>query len=78
MEKSHYKSQDIEKKEIKSFITTNFGDIKNNPNSYSSINLANKNGKKKYFFKFFFKFPFKKIILNIFILNQNSFPISSY
>ena len=43
--KSHYKSQDIEKKEIKSFIITNFGDIKNNQNSYSSINLANKNGK---------------------------------
>ena len=47
--KSHYKSQDIEKKEIKSFITTNFGDIKDNPNSYSSINLSNKNGKKKIF-----------------------------
>jgi hypothetical protein len=48
--KSHYKSQDLEKKEIQSFITTNFGDIKNNQNSYSSINLANKNGKKKLFY----------------------------
>ena len=48
--KSHYQSQDIEKLEIKSFITNNFGDIKNNPNSYSSINLANKNGKKKLFY----------------------------
>ena len=48
--KSHYKSQDIEKKEIKSFFTTNFGDIKDNPNSYSSINLSNKNGKKKIFY----------------------------
>lgn len=51
MEKeSHYKSQDIDKTEIKSFITTNIGDIKNNPNSNSSINLANKNGKKKLFY----------------------------
>ena len=47
--KSHFKYQEIEKKEIKSLITTNFGDIKNNPNSYSSINLANKNGKQKLF-----------------------------
>ena len=45
--KSHYKSQDLEKKEIKSIISTSFCDIKNNQNSYSSINLANKNGKKK-------------------------------
>ncbi len=48
--KSHYKSQDIEKKEIQSFITNNYGDIKNNPNSYSSIDLANKNGKKILFY----------------------------
>ena len=48
-EKSHHKSQDIEKNEIKSFISTSFGDIKNNPNSNSSINLTNKNGKKKLF-----------------------------
>ena len=34
----------FEKKEIQSFITNNYGDIKNNPNSYSSIDLANKNG----------------------------------
>ena len=47
--KSHHKSQDIEKKEIKSIITSSFGDIKNNQNSNSSINLTNKNGKKKIF-----------------------------
>ena len=47
MEKnSHHKSQEIEKKEIKSIITSSFGDIKNNPKTNSSINLTNKNGKK--------------------------------
>ena len=55
-QKSHYKSQDIEKKEIKSFIITNFGDIKNNQNSYSSINLANKNGKNKLFYNIKFRY----------------------
>jgi len=39
----HHKSQDLEKKDIKSFISENIEEIKNNPNSISSINLTNNN-----------------------------------
>ena len=42
----HHKSQDLEKKDIKSFFSENIEEIKNNPNSISSINLTNNNSMK--------------------------------